>query len=84
MSQRFHRDDGAFAPYDANGLAYGNVLLAHCLPHVAVYLYIAAVTILDLFCHTSRPAKQRIGITCLVGVVLVQPAQGHRAYEDDA
>ena len=82
--EHFHGDDGALSADDANGLTYGNALLADGFPHVTVYLHVARSAGTDGLCHLARTSQQRVGIALFVRVVLVQVTQCYWSDEQDA
>ena len=68
--EHFHGDDGALSPDDANGLTYGNALLADGFPHVTVYLHVASCAGTDRLCYPTRTPQQRVGIAHAFGSFL--------------
>ena len=82
--EHFHGDNRALSADDANGLTYGDILLADGFPHVTVYLHVARSAGTDRLCHLTRTSQQRVGIAWFVRVVLVQVTQCYWSDEQDA
>ena len=79
-------DDGALAADDAHGGAHGDECVGRAdgAPLVAINLHVAVAAYGDGLCHLACASYQGIGVGGLVGIVLVQPAQGYGSHEEHA